>query len=247
MKWLRTIVIFDTGSIVKDADWAAVHDSYRRSIQAIDHPAGSGKLTLRKEKRIRADLRLCNGVPYLRRRFLDHIVNEEKWESEKAVDLHPDRVQPTLTLYPEGQEHQEPLTSKFGVFDFVTLGKNGLRIAIEWETGNISSSHRSMNKLAISLAAGAIDVGVLIVPSRDCYDHLTDRIGNIGELSGYLEIWEAAKVRVKRGLLAVTVIEHDELTDDETIPYLPLGGDGRAKKTKRKRKGKKASKLKKPI
>jgi len=234
MKWLRTIVVFDKGAIVEDADWKAVHESYRRSIEAIDHPAGSGKLTLRKEKLTGSGYRLCNGVPYLRTRFLEHIVNEEKWKPEVAVDLRPDRIQPTFTLYPLGTDYKEPVTSKFGEFDFVTLGKGGLKIAIEWETGNISSSHRSMNKLAISLAAGAIDVGVLIVPSRGCYNHLTDRIGNIGELSGYLEIWEAAKARVERGLLAVTVVEHDELTDDETIPYLPLGGDGRAKRAKGK-------------
>lgn len=234
MKWLRTIVLFDKGGIVKDADWAAVHESYRRSIQSIDHPAGSGKLTLRKEKRTDTGYRLCNGVPYLRSRFLDHIVKVEKWKPEVDVNLHPDRLQPMLTLFPGGTKYQEPVTSKFGGFDFVTVGKGGLTIAIEWETGNISSSHRSMNKLAISLAAGAIDVGVLIVPSRECYDHLTDRIGNIGELSGYLEIWEAAKERVKRGLLAITVVEHDELTEDEKIPYLPLGGDGRAKTAKGK-------------
>lgn len=70
----------------------------------------------------------------------------------------------------------------------MTTGPNGAKVAIEWETGNISSSHRSMNKLGIALMGGVIQIGVLIVPSRDLYDHLTDRIGNIGELSGYLSM-----------------------------------------------------------
>jgi hypothetical protein len=85
-----------------------------------------------------------------------------------------------------------------------------------------------MNKLAIALASGVIQAGVLIVPSRSCYEHLTDRIGNIGELSGYLELWEAARERVDRGLLGISVVEHDVLTDDETVPYLPVANDGRA-------------------
>ncbi len=77
-------------------------------------------------------------------------------------------------------------------------GDNGMQIAIEWETGNISSSHRSMNKLALALGAGIIQVGVLIVPSRSLYEHLTDRIGNIGELSGYLSMWEGLKGHFKK-------------------------------------------------
>lgn len=87
-----------------------------------------------------------------------------------------------------------------------------------------------MNKLAIALGAGIIDIGVLIVPSRDLYEHLTDRIGNISELSGYLSMWEGLKSSVKRGVLAITVVEHDELTDDPAVPFLPSGKDGNAEK-----------------
>ena len=64
--------------------------------------------------------------------------------------------------------------------------------------------------------------------SRDLYKHLTDRIGNVGELSGYLRMWQSLGRSVERGLLAVTVVEHDRLTNDERIPYLPMGNDGRA-------------------
>lgn len=116
----------------------------------------------------------------------------------------------------------------------MTTAANGTRIAIEWETGNISSSHRSMNKLAIALTNGVVEVGVLILPSRNLYEHLTDRIGNIGELSGYLSMWEGLKSVVERGLLAITVVEHDELSSDPALPYLTVGSDGRAKQGKAK-------------
>lgn len=234
MKWLRTIIVFDKGNVVAEQDWAEVHESYTRSIEAIHHPAGTGKFTLRRAVHLPNDTWVRNGVGYMRSSFLREMVDVGNWQKEAAVHLPHDRSQPTLTLYPSGAEHREPVTSKFGGFDFQILTKNGLRVAIEWETGNISSSHRSVNKLAISLASGAIQAGVLIVPSRTCYEQLTDRIGNIGELSGYLELWEAAKAAVQRGMLAITVVEHDEVTDDPIVPYLPVGRDGRAKKAKAK-------------
>lgn len=81
-----------------------------------------------------------------------------------------------------------------------------------------------------------MDAGVLIVPSRDLYEHLTDRIGNISELSGYLEMWAGLAPSIERGLFAISIIEHDFLTDDPAFPYLPTGGDGRAKEGQAKRK-----------
>ena len=38
----------------------------------------------------------------------------------------------------------------------------------------------------------------------------------------------ARHLRVKRGLLAVTVVEHDELTDDAAVPFISQGSDGRS-------------------
>lgn len=234
MKWLRTIIVFDKGNVVAEEDWAAVHKSYVRGIKAIEHPVGCGRFILRRAVQLPNDVWQRNGVGYMRSSFLREMVDVGKWQPEANVDLPHDRIQPTLKLYPSGAEHREPVTSKFGGFDFQILTKSRLRVAIEWETGNISSSHRSINKLVIALASGAIQAGVVIVPSRDCYAQLTERIGNIGELSGYLELWEAAKARIERGLLAITVVEHDEVTDDSNVPYLHVGADGRAKKAKAK-------------
>jgi hypothetical protein len=115
-----------------------------------------------------------------------------------------------------------------GDFDFYSQSANGLRCVVEWETGNISSSHRSMNKLCLVMLAGLIDIGVVILPSRQLYPHLTDRIGNWEELSPYLALWHHVGNSVKRGLLAVTVVEHDELTDDAAVPFISQGTDGRS-------------------
>jgi len=235
MKWLRTIVLFNQGDVLGSDEWRAIHESYVRSILSVDFPAGSGSLTLRKKRR--RDDGQCdrNGVVYLKSRFLQHMTEIENWLPECGFDLGDRAIPPDVILYPDLQPYREPITSTFGPFDLVTQASEDTRVAIEWETGNISSSHRSMNKLAIALADGSVQAGVLIVPSRDTYEHLTDRVGNIGELSGYLAMWKDMGLAVDRGLLAITVVEHDALTDDPGFPYLPSGTDGRAREGATKR------------
>jgi restriction endonuclease BamHI len=222
MKWLRTIIIFDQGDVISSSDWASVHQSFVWSIESIIHPPGSNSFKIRKKSEYRADNGKKktdrNGVNYLRSEFLKYMVTKEGWKSEGLVELAKTRPQVNTKLYPSLEDYQEPITSRFGGFDFATTAPNGTKIAIEWETGNISSSHRSLNKLSIALASGILQVGVLVIPSRLLYEHLTDRIGNIGELSGYLSFWESIKVTVPRGLLAISVVEHDELTDDPNVP-----------------------------
>jgi hypothetical protein len=225
MQWLRTMILFDRGGIAANPDWQAIHSSFVRSIQSIDFPAGSGALTLRRKVQRDDGQWNRNGVVYLKQRFLHNIVQTERWQPESRVTVV--RGEPTeVTLFPSLQSHTEPVATGFGPFDFVTHGPNGLRVAIEWETGNISSSHRSMNKLAIAVKSGVVDAGLMIVPSRDLYEHLTDRIGNINELSGYLSMWKGMGESVERGLLAIVVVEHDALTDQGD--YLSVGNDGRA-------------------
>lgn len=236
MKWLRTLVIFDRGEVMSSSDWRVIHESYVRSIQSIDFPKGTGLLKLRRKFKRPDGQWNRNGVVYLKRRFLDNMVKKEKWRAEVGFDLGKNRQPVEVSLYPSLESHRESITSDFGHFDLVTTTSAAMHVAIEWETGNISSSHRSMNKLAIALGTGKIQAGVLIVPSRDLYEHLTDRIGNISELSGYLSMWKDLEARVDRGLLAITVVEHDHITDDLKFRYLPVGEDGRAREGRSKKK-----------
>lgn len=236
MKWLRTLVLFDRGDVVSSSDWQSIHQSFVRSIESIDSPTGSGRLVLRRKKQDPTSKQWNrNGVGFLRSRFLEHMVKIEGWQAEGEVDLQNLEEKPDFHLYPSMESYSEPITSTFGDFDFVTTTTSGIRVAIEWETGNISSSHRSLNKLCIVLAAKKIQAGVLILPSKNLYEHLTDRIGNIGELSPYLGMWKSMGASVERGMLAIAVVEHDELTDDPQFPYIKVGKDGRAAEGKGKR------------
>src|SRR3954465_9769014 len=132
MRWLRTMILFDRGGIAALPDWQSVHDSFVRSIQSVDFPQGTGSLTLRR-KSLRDDGQWDrNGVVYLKHRFFEHMVNVERWQQEAGFVLETDGQATEVTLFPSMQRIQEPVTGRYGAFDFVTRGANGLHVAIEW-------------------------------------------------------------------------------------------------------------------
>ena len=97
---------------------------------------------------------------------------------------------------------------------------------IEWETGNISSTHRALNKMAVGLLEKVISGGLLILPSRELYKFLTDRVGNFDEIKPYFPVWK--NLPLAEGVLAIAVIEYDNTSDN--VPQIPKGKDGNAPK-----------------
>ena len=97
-------------------------------------------------------------------------------------------------------------------------------VALEWETGNISSSHRALNKMALGLMKGLLAAGILVVPSAALAYYLTDRVGNYPELVPYLDLLRS--VPCKAGVLEIVVIEHDGVSLE--VPRIPKGTSGRA-------------------
>src|SRR6266567_6334340 len=79
--------------------------------------------------------------------------------------------------------------------------------AVEWETGNISSSHRALNKICLGVLNKELCGGILILPSNALYPFLTDRIGNYRELIPYLPLWKS--LPYTEGLIALIVVEQD--------------------------------------
>lgn len=98
----------------------------------------------------------------------------------------------------------------------------GRPFALEWETGNISSSHRAVNKIVLGMLERKLTGGILILPSRGMYKYLTDRVGNFQELKPYFNVWK--NFNIKDGFLAVIEIEHD--STDSSSPLIPKGTDG---------------------
>lgn len=114
--------------------------------------------------------------------------------------------------------------ARFGAMDAAKAFGRQPPFVAEWETGNISSSHRSMNKLAIGLIEGAIAGGVLIVPTSALARYLTDRIGNVRELEPYFPLWRS--IAVTRGYLGVIAVEHDRTS--QRVTRIKKGTSGRA-------------------
>jgi hypothetical protein len=98
-------------------------------------------------------------------------------------------------------------------------------IGFEWETGNISSSHRAINKLLLALQKGGIKGGILVVPGEKLRPYLTDRIGNIRELRPYFPLWST--IQIEEGVLRIIVVEQDATST--SVPRIPKGTDGWAK------------------
>lgn len=101
-----------------------------------------------------------------------------------------------------------------------------LPFAVEWETGNISSSHRAINRMALGMIEGRISGGILVLPTRVLYPYLTDRVGNVEELRPYYPLWRMWGLFEEIGYLAIVGVEHDKLSG--LAPQIVKGTDGRA-------------------
>ena len=240
-------MVFDRGDLARSEGWAATHQIYSGIIRQMVNPPGEDRFRIRA-KSIKLDSRGLktsqwnrNGVSPIKSQFFTAMA-WANWKTEHSLSLElylkSRRDIQRLMVYPDIVPLTEKLHSSVGDFDFTYETDSGFRTVIEWETGNISSAHRSLNKMCLALMAGLTDAGVLIVPSRKFYPHLTDRIGNWQEICPYLAFWQTVGNKViRKGLLAVTVVEHDELVTDDSIPYIKQGADGRSAEGRAKMEG----------
>ncbi|MBI4524828.1 MAG: hypothetical protein HY695_13575 [Deltaproteobacteria bacterium] len=247
MKLVQTVIIFDQGNLAGSDGWATTYRMCSGVIQKMVNPPGSDRFRIRARTRKRdshgreTSQWNRNGVSPIKSQFFSGMA-KAKWKTEHKLSLESYQrinrsLQPLLT-YPDLQPLSDGLHHSVGDFDFAYETDSGFRTVVEWETGNISSSHRSLNKMCLALIANLTDAGLLIVPSKALYPHLTDRIGNWQELCPYLAFWQAVGMKaLKRGLLGIVVVEHDELVTDDTIPYIQQGIDGRSAEGRTKIEG----------
>lgn len=188
--------LIDVGGFSRSFERGRIEDDIRHGIRAAVWPPGATSFTI-------APVRKGNGVKPIKAGLIA-LLAQRGWSTEQAVPI---------------AEGAEP-----GELDAVLATADG-PFALEWETGNISSSHRALNKMALGILKRKLVGGALIVPTRRLYEFLTDRIGNFRELRPYLDLWKS--VPCTNGLLQIYVVEHD--SEDVTTPRIPKGTDGRAK------------------
>ena len=194
MKITQATNLVDKGQFLQTDEYKIIESNINEAIRAIEHPIGSGGFFLFEKKQ-------GNGVKPIKEAFIEKL-NQLGWKDEKIADpfIKGRRIDSTLKL------------------------NNGKYFGVEWETGNISSSHRALNRLALGIMEGVLEGGILVLPSREMYYYLTDRIGNFQELKPYFKIWSS--LNFTEGMLQEIEIEHDGVSD--TIPPIAKGTDGRA-------------------
>lgn len=200
MKIVHVETVLSCGEYAESGHWAETRAAIHTAAERCAWPPGSRGFTIYPESGKKRGM--GNGVVPIKNEFIKHLRKLE-WTIEGPAKNH--------------------LGQSLGDFDAVLLGPGG-PVVVEWETGNISSSHRSMNKLTMLVANGVIAAGVLVVPSRKLYVYLTDRIGNYQELEPYLMLWRS--VPCSRGVLEIVVIEQD--AESLKVRKIPKGRAGRA-------------------
>ncbi|WP_205622123.1 PDDEXK family nuclease [Paenibacillus massiliensis] len=189
--------LIDKGDFSQSDDFKIIMQHIEQATYSIQNPPGSGKFYLHAKEK-------GNGVVPIKDSFIATL-NSFGWEDERIVT--------------------DPVIKK-RKFDTSFRLSNGKYFGVEWETGNISSSHRALNRIVLGILDGVIDGGILVLPSRAMYRYLTDRIGNFQELEPYFRVWEALESSINNGLIRVIEIEHDGVSLE--IPPIRKGTDGRA-------------------
>lgn len=199
MKIIAEEVLLDLGGVGDLPDVQTARQELRGAVAAVVWPVGAADFTINPTKH-------GNGVKPIKTEFVAYLRGKQ-W----AIEFSRSQIGARLGEMCGDIDAAKPLS-------------DGLYGA-EWETGNISSSHRSVNKLAMGLLQDRLVAATLVVPSRELYPYLTDRIGNVTELRPYFPMWKA--LGIQRGFLSIMVVEHDQ--EDDGAPLIPKGKDGRAK------------------
>ena len=168
MKIVRTEILLDAGGVGQSQEWARRYAEVCKAIKAIEWPVGSGAFTLYDEPgKMRG---MGNGVTPIKTACMVRLRDNFGWGLKKGIHVG------TVNLK--------------GRVD-ATCPMDDRLLAVEWETGNISSSHRALNKMCLGMLKGNLVGGVLILPTRCMYRYLTDRVGNIAEVEPYFPLWAA--------------------------------------------------------
>lgn len=215
MKIVETIILLGRGAFAASKEWAAIRNEVHSAIVQAEWPIGTGKFTIFPESGKKSNQ--GNGVVPIKARPMKAL-GDAGWTLEYKWNV---------ATKASSNAKSRKKGSRAGNIDAAKMFDDGL-VVVEWETGNISSSHRAINKMALGLVTGECVAGILIVPNMTLAQYLTDRIGNIEELRPYFPLYE--NLSISEGVLEIVVIEQDQ--QSVAVPRIPKGNDGRARAAK---------------
>lgn len=200
--------------------WQKAKKEMQASINEVNWPKKSNGFTINPIKKE-------NGVSPLTEQFEENINKKSNWKStgqkhfKTIIDEYDINIDGLTNIV---NDFDEAIKSPW--FDAIKPVGDKL-IAAEWETGNISSSHRSVNRLLLGLISGVVKGAVLAVPTRKLYQYMTDRIGNYQELKPYFPVWKNNKTSITTGAFTIYGMQHRET--DSNVPIISKNNDGQAK------------------
>lgn len=200
MKITNIVTLISNGDFAKSIEYEHIEKDVLNAICAMENPTGSRSFTLNSGKQ-------ANGVKPIKDTFIASL-NENGWKDERKIT--------------------DPDMKKRRIDTSYELDDSNTYFGVEWETGNISSSHRAINRLLLGIIEGKLLGGILVLPSRKMYYYLTDRVGNFQELEPYFKLWQLLSSEISNGVLKIVEIEHDYISD--SIKPFKKGTDGRALK-----------------
>ncbi len=149
----------------------------------------------------------CNGVVPIKDKFYQKMENEFRWYREYPLACFSNKKGGPIDVY-----------KKFA------NTSDEFKVGLEFETGNISSAHRSLNKLLLGVRNGDIDLAFLVMPVARLGYYLTDRIATYEELEPYCSL--ALEY-------PFIIYGFDAEQYDRNIPLINKGSDGMSSKSKR--------------
>ena len=122
MKVVQEVTLLSIGNFEESKDWSIIRSEIRSAISQIVYPPGTHSFTINPTPH-------GNGVKPIKDACMSALKYKFGWELETQVKY---------------------ATRSPGKVDATKVLDNYL-FALEWETGNISSSHRAVNKMVLGL------------------------------------------------------------------------------------------------
>jgi len=216
MKIVEHITLGDNLRKKQQRTLSTLRNEVMQAIRGVDHPRGSGELIICP----RSDSKhFPNGVKPMQTLYSammkEHdFISEYRWPDKVK---HPSALKKNPRVRDWIARHVMRGNAPGAIDHFKVI--DGLRVGVEWETGYVGSTHRTVNRLLRGIIEGVIEAGILVVPDRALQMHCTDRSANFEEFEGYMAMWELILILLRHGHLEVIVVSYDRL--DPSVPYLP--------------------------
>lgn len=152
---------------------AVAKGAYDEIIKAISHMVGNIN---NSKKKVNSASPIKNGL-------INMLHENYHWETEHHLQILKDNVSTE-----NDKKRRRGQGGGIDVFKEFFFNDYKFRVGIEFETGNVASVHRSINKLAMGLQSRELDMIFLILPVFNLAQYLTDRVANYEEIEAYFPL-----------------------------------------------------------